>query len=132
VKVIDFGGTHIVHSAAELEQVLQARFKHEMNEFSLSDEPRRSYPLLVIYARGDLATMFYYKADDRLPGYTSIGGEMNWDSQKMTNFSIDNLDPGESIDVWNHFVVPFSKSVEVAKEFFHSREMPHSIEWFEL
>lgn len=128
--VHDFGGTHRVHSIAELEPLLGARFKHQMNEFSLRPDST-VYPLIKIYVRGDLGAM-YYIPEDGEAGYASVGGKMNLDPDKMTTFSIDNRDPGESIDVWNRFVIPFSKAVEVAKEFFHSEELPRSIEWFEL
>jgi hypothetical protein len=130
MKVHDFGGTHSVNSIAQLEQLLGARFKHHMNEFSLCPDSS-IYPLIKINVRGDLAAIYYIPAD-RQAGYVSIGGKMHLDPKAETSFSIDGLDPGETIDVPNEFIVPFSKAVEAAKEFFHAQEMPRSIKWFEL
>jgi hypothetical protein len=130
MEVFDFGGTHYVHSIAELERLLEARYKNQMNEFALYPEGT-DHPSLVIYVKDDLAVIFYHSLPED-PGYMSIGGKINLDPQKMTTFSIDNLDPGESIDIWNDFIVPFAEAVTVAKEFFHSQERPRSIEWFAL
>jgi hypothetical protein len=130
MKVHDFGGTHRVHSIAQLEQLLGARFKYQMNEFSLCPDSG-VYPLIKINVRGDLAAIYYYRGDEQA-GYVSLGGKMNLDPKGETSFSIDNRDPGETIDVLNEFIVPFSEALDVAKEFFHSQELPRSIKWLEL
>ena len=130
MEVIDFGGTHSAHSVEQLQQLLGARFKHEMNEFKLCAE-ERPYPVLVIYASGRDIAALYYVPKRREPGYMSVGGQLNLDPEKATPFSVDNLSP-ESIEIRNGFIVPFSKAVEVAKEFFHSQELPRSIEWYAL
>jgi len=55
---------------------------------------------------------------------------MNLNPKEITTFAIG--DAGETIDVLNDSIVPFSDALEVAKEFFHSQEMPRSIKWLEL
>ena len=132
MEVGDFGGTHSADSVAELEQLLGARFKDQLNEFWLCAD-KSDYPALVIYVRGDFAAIYYYAADDDRAGYVSIGGKkMNLDIEEMTTFRIGGFNPGDTIHVWNKFLIPFSKAAEVAKEFFHSQELPRSIEWLEL
>ena len=79
--------------------------------------------------RGDL-TAIYYIPGDRQAGYVSVGGKMNLNPKEMTTFPIGEL--GETIDVLNDSIVPFSEALEVARKFFHSQELPRSIEWFEL
>jgi hypothetical protein len=130
MKVQDFGGTHSVRFIAELEELLQARFKDQLNEFSLCADSS-DYPLLWIFVKGDLVAIYYIPADGQA-GYVSIGGQMNLDPKKMTTFQIGGFDPGDTIDVHNEFIVPFSEALKVAKEFFHSQELPRSIKWFEL
>lgn len=130
MKVQDFGGTHSVHSTTELEGILSARFKDQLNEFSLSADSS-DYPLLWIFVKGDLVAIYYIPADGQA-GYVSIGGKINLDPKKMTTFKIGGFDPGDTIDVHNEFIVSFSEALKVATEFFHSQELPRSIEWFEL
>jgi hypothetical protein len=128
--VSDFSGDHSVQSIAQLEQRLGVRFKDEQNLFHLTPDSS-DHPTLTVHVRGDLAAIYYYRGDDRA-GYVSLGGKMNLDPKEWTTFSITKRDPGETIDVRNEFIVPFSEALKVAKEFFNSQQMPHSIEWFEL
>jgi hypothetical protein len=132
MNVSDFGGDHSVQSIAQLEQLFGMRFKGDQNQFALSPDSS-DYPLLLIYMRGNLAVIYYIPAD-REAGHVSLGRKMkmNLDPKKVTPFSIDNLDPGETIDVPNESVVPFSEALEVAKEFFDSQELPRSIKWRQL
>jgi hypothetical protein len=130
MKVIDFGGSHSVHSIAQLEQLLKARFKDQQNEFSLCPDSG-VYPLIKIHVRGDLAAIYYMRGDDRA-GYVSVGGQMNLDPDGETSFPIGAIDQGDTIDVLNEFIVSFSEAVNVAKDYFHSQELPRSIEWLEL
>ena len=128
--VHDFGGTHRVHSIAELEQLLGARFKDELNEFSLRPDSS-VYPLIKIHVRGNLAAIYYIPAD-REAGYVSDGGKMNLNLKEMTSFSIGPMGRSETIDVPNGFIVPFPEASKVAREFFNSQELPRSIEWYKL
>jgi hypothetical protein len=127
--VSDFGGDHGVQSIAQLDQRLGVRFKDEQNLFHLTPDSS-DHPALTVHVRGDLAAIYYYRGDDRA-GYVSLGGKMNLDPKEWTTFSITKRDPGETIDVPNEFIVPFSEALKVAKEFFHShsQERPRSIEW---
>ena len=83
----------------------------------------------MIFVRGDL-TAVYYIPEDREAGYVSVGEKMNLNPREMTTFPIGEL--GETIDVLNRFIVPFSEMLEVAKEFFYSTELPRSIKWLKL
>src|SRR5262249_4626794 len=130
MNVGDFGGDHSVQTIAQLEQLLGVRFKDEQNLFHLTPDSG-DYPSLTAHVRGDLAAIFYVPEDGQT-GYVSLGGKMNLNPKEATTFSIDGLDPGESIDVRNKFIVPFSEALEAAKEFFRAQELPRSIEWLEL
>ena len=130
MNVSDFGGDHSVQSIAQLEQLFGVRFKYDQNQFALSPDSS-NYPLLLIYMRENLAVI-YYIPEDGQAGYVSLGGKMNLDPKERTTFSIDNLDPGETIDVLNNSIVPFPEALEAAKEFFRSQELPRSIEWRQL
>jgi hypothetical protein len=126
--VSDFSGDHSVQSVAQLEQRLGVRFNDEENGFGLSPDSSE-YPLLLIQVKGNLAVIHYIPGDGEA-GYESLGGKMNLDPDKKTTFSLDRS--GELIYVLNRFIVPFCEALEVAKEFFHSQELPRSIKWFEL
>jgi hypothetical protein len=106
--------------------------RNERTPSSWASRVGSDYPALVIYVRGDLAAIYYYRADDGRAGFVSIGGKMNLDPKKMTTFQIGGFNPGDTIDVLNDSIVPFSEALEVARKFFHSQELPRSIEWFEL
>ena len=83
----------------------------------------------MIFVRGDL-TAIYYIPGDRQAGYVSVGGKMNLNPKEITTFPIGEV--GETIDVLNRFIISFSEALEVAKEFFHSTELPSSIKWLKL
>jgi hypothetical protein len=125
--VSDFTGGNSVQSMAQLEQRLEVRFLNEQNRFHLIPDSG-DYPAVTIHVKADRAAI-YYLPKDRHAGYVSLGGKMNLDPKEWTTFSIDGFDPGETIDVPNEFIVPFSEALKVAKEFFHSQERPRSIEW---
>ena len=129
MEVIDFGGTHSAHSIAELEQLLGVRFKDQLNHFWLLADGS-DFPRLAIMVKGDLSAIHYFP-QERHAGYVSLGGKLNLDPDKMTTFSI-NHSPAHNISVRNEFVIPFSEAMKVAKEFFHSQELPRSIGWVEL
>jgi len=127
--VSDFTGDHSVRSMAQLEQRLEVRFQNEQNLFHLTPDSG-DYPAVTIHVRGNRAVI-YYVPEDGQTGDVSFGGKMNLDPKEWTTFSITKRDPGETIDVPNEFIVPFSEALKVAKEFFHSdsQERPRSIEW---
>jgi hypothetical protein len=129
MEVIDFGGTHSAHSIGELEQLLGVRFKDQRNHYWLRADGS-DFPRLSIAVNGDLSEIHYFPKD-RHPGYLSIGGRLNLDPDKMTTFSVG---PSRSHDIQtgNEFVISFAEAMKVAKEFFHSQELPRSIEWVEL
>src|SRR6266481_4485112 len=129
MKVIDFDGHHSVHSIAELEQLLGVRFKDQLNHFWLRADGS-DFPRLAIMVKGDLSAIHYFPKD-RHPGYVSLGGKLNLDPDRTATFSISHS-PADDVKVRHEFVIAFSKAHEVAKEFFHSRERPRSIEWCEL
>jgi hypothetical protein len=129
VIVSDFGGDHSVHSVAQLEQRLGVRFQDEQNLFYLTPDSS-DYPALTVHVRGDPAAIYYYRGGGQ-GLYVSVGGKMNLNPKEWTTFSIDRAD-SDPIDVFNVSIVPFSEALEAAKEFFHSQELPRSIEWRQL
>jgi hypothetical protein len=128
--VTDFDGDHSVHSMAQLEHLLGVRFRDEQNLFHFSPD-LGDCPALTIHVKADVAVIYYYPEDGH-PGYVSLGGKLNLDPKESTTFAISKDYPETSIDARNVYLVPFSEAVKVAKEFFHSQELPRSIEWREL
>ena len=128
MELDDIGRSRNVRSIAQLEEVLRARSRDQQNQFSLYPDSS-DYPLLMIFVRGDLAAV-YYIPEDREAGHVSVGEKMNLNPREMTTFPIGEL--GETIDVLNKFIVPFSEMLEVSKEFFYSTELPRSIKWLKL
>jgi len=126
MEVNGLDGTHSVHSVAELEQLLGTRFKDQENDFLLTADSS-DYPRLSILVKGDLAAIHYFPKDGHA-GHVALGGKMNLDPKKMTKFYIGHLDAGDTIHVPSRLIVPFSEALKVAKEFFHSQELPRSIE----
>jgi hypothetical protein len=129
MKVGDFEGSHSVQSIAQLERLLEVRFQDKQNLFHLTPDSS-DYPALSIHVKADRAVLYYVQEDGQNED-VSHGGKMNLDPNEMTTFAIDNLDSGQSIDVPNELIVPFSEAAKAAKEFFHShgQERPRSIEW---
>ena len=129
MEVEDLSGTHSAHSIAELEQLLGVRFKDQLNHFWLRADGSE-FPELAISVKGDLSAIHYFP-QKRHAGFVSLGGKLNLDPDKTTTFSISHS-AADDAKVRNEFVMPFSEAMNVAKEFFHSQELPRSIEWVEL
>lgn len=127
LRVEDFYDDCDVTSAVELESALQKRYG-SANSFWLSHD-REKYPSISLLVKGDLATVTYFPHDDH-PGFTSVGNIEGLDPDGVTVFYLDS--PTQEQEVLNASVVPFSTALEVAKEFFRSKELPRAIKWFEL
>lgn len=127
MKVSHFGGMIDCETVETLEQVLNMRYGSGVNEFWISGEEEN--PCLAVLVNNDYANLTYFP-DDGHPGFQSIGMETGLDQHEISIFYTNT--PEEEIEVNNDTVIPFSKALEAAKEFFTSTGMPKSIEWLEL
>ena len=130
MRVYDFDGLVEVSNIRELEKALMKRYLkdgEEVNHFWLDHD--EAYPSLAIPIRGNLAGLHYFPEEGH-PGFRSEGNMKGLKMGKTTEFYM-NIH-GQSIDVINDAIVPVSVALRVAKEFFYSKELPKSVEWFEL
>jgi hypothetical protein len=78
---------------------------------------------------GDLACVHYSRPTRILDFFRSEpSGALKPD--ETTIFFLDT--PEQEQEMPNSSVIQFSEAVEVVKDFFRSKELPKSIEWFEL
>jgi hypothetical protein len=128
MKIEDFGGAHDANSASELEKILQKRYGSGANGFWLSHDNERS-PAISLLVKGDLACLHYFP-DELHPGFLSVGAIEELTPSETTTFFLDT--PDQEQELPNSAVIRFSKAVEVAKDFYASKELPRSIRWLEL
>jgi hypothetical protein len=128
MKVEDFKVSGEVADAGELAIVLARRHGNGVNEFWLSHGNDR-YPAISLLVKGDLAALHYLR-NETGAGFRSAGNLANLAAGATTTFWISA--GGETIDVLNDAVMPFSVALAAAQEFLISRELPRSVEWFEL
>lgn len=125
MKVSHFGGEVDCQTMKELDALLNIRYGTGANEYWI---PREGYPCLAIMVNHDFAFLAFYPEDGH-PGFQSVGEDTTLD-QKETSIFYTNT-PTEEIEVWNEFVVPFSKAHEAAMEFFTALSLPVCVEWSE-
>lgn len=113
-----------MRSIGEIEAILTKRAASGYNSFWLAHE--ELYPVISMLVKGDLAYA-YYIPGDRQAGYCSVGNVANLEGD-WTIFRLDNQDQ----PILNDAVIRFSSALEIAKEFFRSRELPRCSEWLKL
>ena len=129
MKAHDFSGTHKIDNAADLERIiLTARFGDGRNEVLLWHDDHE-YPVLSILLKDSLAALHYVPCDGDA-GFASIAENLGLEPGEMTTFATGNI--GEEIQVSNRAIVSLPTAAAVAREFFHSKELPRSVEWIKL
>jgi len=121
---------HVIYnmtSINELETALAKRYD-DRNCFWISHDDHQ-YPTLGILVKGDMAYVSYLPRELEA-GFRSVG-DMGADPDDMVTLSISEF-KGDDVDVLREAIVPWPTALSVAKEFFHSKELPTSIEWFQL
>jgi hypothetical protein len=93
-----------------------------------SDEEQ--YPVLAIRVSGDVADVHYFPRD-RHPGFRCLGGD-GLPAGGLTTLVYRGSDPASGEQTPNEFVVPFETARAIAREFFHTKQMPKAASWFEL
>ncbi|MFX1450750.1 MAG: Imm1 family immunity protein [Promethearchaeota archaeon] len=119
----------VVDDEHSLDNILRTRDDMKGGEFWLADVAGE-YPCLSIIIYQNLSTIHYFPKENH-PGFRCLGGE-GLPSGGMTIFVYQGCDPRDGIEIPNKFVVPFTTALAVAKEFFRSRKLPASVQWFEL
>lgn len=129
MKVVDFNGITDVTDLKSLEAVLARRSANDENAFWMSHE-ESDFPVLSLLVRGSMAVVNYVPTEAD-PGARSIRNIADFENSGMLRFAI-NSNPADDVFVGKEAVVPFSNALEAAKEFFHVKHRPQSLEWFEL
>ena len=128
MTIEDFDGACEVSDATELENSLNRRYSQEANSFWLTHAPSKS-PSLAILVKGDLASLNYFPGGNSA-GFRSVGEVKGLNPEEMSTVYLDS--PNQEQEVLNSSIVPFSDALKTAKEFLASKELPSTIEWFEL
>ena len=128
MRVADFSGECHVTNEIELESAISRRHGRGVNAFWLAHGDEKN-PALAILVTGDLACLHYFPSD-RHPGFRSVGAIEGLKRGELTTFSVSSV--SDEAGILNDAIVPYSVASTVAKEFFRSKELPRSIEWFEL
>ena len=128
MTIYDFAGRHEVNNISALETVLQTRYGLHRNGFWISHHEERN-PVLSLLVAGDLATALYFPYEGH-PGFTSVGRVEGLDQNEFTTFSYDTIEQEQ--DFINSQIITFSNALLAAKDFFASKGLPKSIQWFEL
>lgn len=126
MRIRDFNKEFEVKNIDEIEAILRIRYTPGYNSFWLRHEELN--PCISILAKADLAYVHYFP-EDRHAGFRSVGNVAN-PEEEMTMFRLRTVNQEQPI--LNDAVVPFSAALAVAKEFFHAKGLPRSIEWLEL
>ena len=131
MRIEDFEGTHEV-GAEHIETILARRHASGMNASWLSHDGDE-YPVIAILVNGDLANIEYFPKEGH-PGFQSVGSEPGLSVGEHTKFFVRLWKgmPSDEVSIPNRFVIPFSTALKVAKEFSRSKNLPSSIQWFEL
>jgi hypothetical protein len=128
LRVSDFADERAANDEAQLESFLTRRYGDGVNAFWLSHDDGE-FPTLLILVKADIAYLHYIPGEGHA-GFSSVGGIAEMTRGGLTTFPISFA--GDDLDILNAAVVPTSTALNVAKDFFLSRELPRSIEWFEL
>jgi hypothetical protein len=117
------------HDEQGIEAVLRRRDSRGGGLFWLSDAAR-SYPCLAMRVSGNLSDVHYFPCESH-PGFRCLGRQ-DLPPHGWSTLVFEGCDPGDGEECPNEFIVPFAAVLAVAKEFFRTKRMSSSAEWFEL
>lgn len=126
MNVWHFGGESECKSAEELVSIMETRYEGGVNEFLIYGE--KKYPYLAVLVNNNNAFLTFFMEDDSY-ALQSSALDATLDHNETSIFYTGT--PDIEIQVWNEFVVPFSKALEAATEFFTTSSLPNCIEWSE-
>jgi hypothetical protein len=129
MKVVDINGVHEANNVHELETILKRRCGNGFNSFWLSHRDEE-YPTLSLLVKDELASLTYLPKELDA-GFSSIGRMPDLKEGGTITFSISK-NRADDVVVSNDAVLPFSAALQAAKEFFHSKGLPQSVEWLQL
>ena len=129
MKVADINGVEQVNNVDDLQTVLARRCETGFNSFWLSHGDEE-YPALSLMVKGELAALSYIPKEFDA-GFSSVGTLPHLNAGETTTFSISKH-RADDVDVSNDAELPFSVALQAAKDFFHSRDLPQSVEWLRL
>jgi hypothetical protein len=127
LRVDDFNHTVMVSDEEALERALRVRYA-DANSFWLTHDHEKN-PAVSILVRGELAYVHYFPSESH-PGFASVGSCENVARAGSTIFFMDSVNQEQ--EILNASVVPFSKALKAATEFFSHKELPSCLEWTEL
>jgi len=125
MKVYHFSGIEDCKSIEELSSVLDLRYDTGVNEFTMIDE-KKDYPYLIIMVKNEHAVLTYFPKEEGQM-FQATGEDTGLNLNETSVFCFGT--PNQETEVWNEFVVPFTKAKEVAIEFFNKLSLPTCVKW---
>lgn len=128
LTLYDFSGRHEADTVTSLREILQRRYGPSVNGFWIShnDDPN---PVLSLLVKDDLATLVYIPSEAH-PGFVPISRICELSMEEFTTFRSETIE--QELEVPNSQVVLFADAERAVEDFFESKELPKSLDWFEL
>jgi len=123
--IYNFSGIEECKTIDELNTIIDIRHKTGVNEFIIVDESNE-YPYLIFMVKNEYAVLNYY------PNEEGLVFQANAENNELISTDTSVFcygTPYQETEVWNKFVVLFTKAKEVAIEFFEKVSLPTCIEW---
>lgn len=127
MKVHDFSGCYEVTTAQQLAEVLSRRYLKNENWYWMTSG-NENEPSMTVAVKAELATLHYMR-NGRDAGFRSLGNVPGLNPDEDVTFLMDR---SNTFEVRGDAIVPFSVALAAAKEFFLSKTLPRSVEWFEI
>jgi hypothetical protein len=119
-----FGGDIECNTTKKLLEVLNLKYGNCSNEFILSGETE--YPYMAIMVKGDFAVVsFFIEESDWILQAVNNDKDLELDENNIFYTGNDEME----IEICNEFVLPFSKAIIAAEEFFKTKSLPKCLKW---
>jgi len=125
MKIYHFSGIEECTSIDELSSILDIRYDTGVNEFTMISE-KNDYPYLIIMVNNEYAVLTFFQ-DEEGQMFQAIGENTGLNSAETSVFYYGA--PNQETEVWNKFVVLFTKAKEAAIEFFEKLSLPTCVQW---
>ena len=128
LQISSFCGDVEIPSIELIETELSQKDHRGANCFWINT-PGSDYPSLNILVIGDFAYAHFFPEEGHA-GFRSVAEVHDLPEDGEIIFYLSESEEEQAI--WNDMVIPFSKAVDLVKEFFEAGELPKTIEWEEL
>lgn len=113
-----------INGAQRLSEILRIRV-NGANEYWLS-ESEGGYPCLAVLIKCGQASVTYFPEDGH-PGFAAAG-----DAGTEGFFEFELTTSQDTIEVGSDMVIPESRAVGIAEEFFRTGRKPECTEWIQM